>query len=231
MTDLVLLSGGLDSTTAVAMSADANRLGGAIAVDYGQRHRRELDAAAAVAKHYGVPLTTLDLRAWGRLLTGSALTDPTVAVPHGHYAAANMATTVVPNRNATFLMAAVGVAQANGHDVVVTAVHAGDHAVYADCRPAFIAAADRAARLSTDSAVGISAPFAYLSKTEIAAIAATVDAPLQLTWSCYEGGDAHCGRCGTCVERIEAFRDAGLVDPTRYVTDFTEEYRRVAETR
>lgn len=185
MSSVVLLSGGMDSATALAWATQRGPVVSVVSVDYGQRHRRELDAAAALAAHYGVRQVVLDLSSFAAALTGNALTDPTVPVPEGHYSAPSIAATVVPNRNATFLMAAAGVAAAAGADTVVTAVHAGDHPIYPDCRPEFIAAADHAV-------------------------------PYHLTWSCYQGGDIHCGRCGTCVERIEAFTDAGITDPTRY---------------
>lgn len=214
--DLVLLSGGLDSSTLLAASVAADRAGLALSVDYGQRHRRELDAAADVAAHYGVEHAVLDLTGWGALLTGSALTDPTVQVPHGHYADESMKATIVPNRNATLLMAACGVAIARGCTHVLTAVHAGDHPIYPDCRPAFIQAANVAAHTGTDGAVHIEAPFVHISKTDIARRAAELGVPVALTWSCYEGGDVHCGACGTCTERVEALRDGGVLDPTRY---------------
>lgn len=213
---VVLLSGGMDSTTALAW---ARRPVLALSVDYGQRHVRELRAAAAVAHHYGVRHEILDLTGWGRLLKGSSLTDPTVAVPEGHYAAPTMAATVVPNRNATMLMAAVGVAESIGAEQVVAAVHSGDHAVYADCRPEFIEAATRTAQVATDGKVRVYAPFVHISKTDIARVGAALEAPLHLSWSCYQGGERHCGRCGTCYERREAFRDARLVDPTEYESE------------
>jgi 7-cyano-7-deazaguanine synthase len=216
--DLVLLSGGLDSSTLLAHRAAQGTAAFALSVDYGQRHRRELDAAEAIAAHYNVRHAVLDMTGWGRLLTGSALTDPTVAVPHGHYADASMKATVVPNRNATLLMAAAGVALSNGCTHVLTAVHAGDHPVYPDCRPDFIQAADIAADLGTDGAVTIDAPFVNISKTDIAKQAAQLRLPVELTWSCYEGGVIHCGQCGTCVERREALTDAGVDDPTIYPT-------------
>lgn len=216
MSSIVLLSGGMDSATALAWTAARGPVTAAVSVDYGQRHRRELDAAAALAAHYGVRQVVLDLSSFAAALPGNALTDQTVPVPEGHYSAPSMAATVVPNRNATFLMAAAGVAAAAGADTVVTAVHAGDHPIYPDCRPEFIAAADHAARLGTGGAVGIAAPFCTITKTDIARIGADLAVPYHLTWSCYQGGDIHCGRCGTCVERIEAFTDAGITDPTRY---------------
>jgi 7-cyano-7-deazaguanine synthase len=216
LTDVVLLSGGLDSTTLLA--ANTKTTGLVLSVDYGQRHSRELEAAFAVAAHYGIEHQVLDLRSWGLLLTGSALTDPTVDVPHGHYADASMAATIVPNRNATMLMAAVGIAVTRGARRVLTAVHAGDHPVYPDCRPAFISAISYAALLATDGKATVAAPFSEITKTDIARLAGELNVPIGLTWSCYEGGDVHCGQCGTCVERIEALHDAGVTDPTMYRT-------------
>ena len=213
---VVLLSGGMDSSTALGLAYESTTPILALSVDYGQRHRVELESAAQIAAHYGVRHEILDLTGWGRLLSGSALTDPTVDVPHGHYAEPSMAITVVPNRNATMLMATVGVADALGADEVWAAVHAGDHAVYPDCRPEFIEAASHTARVATEERVKIVAPFVNATKTDIARIGHELNVPLHLTWSCYEGGTHHCGRCGTCVERIEAFRDAWVEDPTTY---------------
>ena len=216
-TTVVLLSGGLDSTVLVGWLLNQRNDVDTVSFDYGQRHRRELDAARAVAERYGVRHDVVDLTGVGRLLTGSALTDD-VAVPHGHYAADNMAATVVPNRNMILLSVAVGIAAARGHQSVATAVHAGDHAVYPDCRPEFTRMASMTAQAATEGYgdVDILAPFVRRSKTDIAGLGADLDAPLNLTWSCYEGGDRHCGRCGTCVERWEAFRNAGIDDPTDY---------------
>lgn len=216
MSDLVLLSGGMDSATALGAAAREDRAGAALAVDYGQRHVKELAAARTVADHYNVELIVLDFTSWGRLLVGSSLTDPAVKVPHGHYAAPSMAVTVVPNRNALLLMAAVGVADARGYGRVVTAVHAGDHTVYPDCRPEFIAAARVTAELATEGRVQIVAPFLDWSKAHIAELGGLLGVPYADTWSCYEGGERHCGRCGTCTERIEAFLAAGVFDPTSY---------------
>lgn len=204
----------MDSSTALALEAREGDARLAVSVDYGQRHRRELDAARDLAAYYGVPHEVLDLTGWGKLLKGSSLTDPDVEVPEGHYASPSMAITVVPNRNATMLMAAAGVALAVGASRVVTAVHSGDHAVYADCRPEFIQAASLASLLG--AGISISAPFVDISKTDIARLGGEIGVPFGLTWSCYKGGDLHCGKCGTCYERREAFEDAGLEDPTSY---------------
>ncbi len=207
---LALLSGGMDSTTLVAFTnAEA-----AVFVDYGQRHIRERRAAEAVASYYDITLHSLDLTSYGRNVR-SVLTDHDTEVPHGHYAADNMARTVVPNRNAVMLSAAAGVAASLGFTRVVTAVHSGDHAVYPDCREDFINALDVATRLACG--VEILAPFVRIDKTDIARMARIQGVPLGITWSCYEGGDLHCGRCGTCVERAEAIHNAGWPsDPTEY---------------
>lgn len=217
---IVLLSGGMDSAVLLADMLNRGHTVDALAVDYGQRHRRELTSAATMAAHYQVRFDVLDLTPVGKLLTGSALTDPAIEVPHGHYAAPSMAATIVPNRNAILLMIAVGVAAARKASYVATAVHAGDHPVYPDCRPAFIDAADHTARLATagHGDVHVIAPFASRTKTDIAILGDTLHVPFALTWSCYEGGDAHCGRCGTCTERREAFNQARIADPTRYAT-------------
>lgn len=217
MSRVVLFSGGMDSTAALAWALDRGPVAAAVSVDYGQRHVKELASARQIAAHYGVQHHVLDMTGWGRLLGGSALTDDSVEVPDGHYAADNMAVTVVPNRNATMLMAAAGIAQALGAQSVVTAVHGGDHAIYADCRPEFIQAASAASQLGTDGGVFIEAPFATISKTEIASLGHALGAPFGLSWSCYKGGLAHCGTCGTCVERREAFTNSGVQDPTTYL--------------
>ncbi len=151
--------------------------------------------------------------------SGSALTDD-VDVPHGHYAAENMAVTVVPNRNAIMLSIAYGVAVARGARIVAAAVHAGDHYVYPDCRPGFVEAFDRMQREAVegfgDPSLCLYAPFVHKTKAEIVEIGAALGVPYEDTWSCYEGGEVHCGLCGTCNERKEAFRLAGVPDPTEY---------------
>jgi 7-cyano-7-deazaguanine synthase len=225
MKSVVLLSGGLDSTVLVAHLLDSGDEVHTVSVDYGQRHRVELRAAHAVARYYGLPHDVVDLSPLGRLLSGSALTDPTVDVPDGHYADESMRATVVPNRNAIMISVAVGIAAARGFNRVATAVHAGDHPIYPDCRAEFIYAATMAAEYATVGYgdVTVVAPFVVHDKTWIAARGAELRAPLELTWSCYKGvpemAEAwHCGTCGTCTERREAFALAGVADPTPYLT-------------
>lgn len=216
MSTIVLLSGGMDSTVLATMEASHGPVE-AVSIHYGQRHVRELDAARAVAARLGIRHEVADLSVLRQHLTGSALTDD-IEVPHGHYAEETMRATVVPNRNAIMLSVAVGIAVSRGAGTVATAVHAGDHYVYPDCRPGFIQAISTAARLGTRGFgdVDITAPFVDLTKAQIALLGSEMGAPVGLSWSCYEGGDLHCGRCGTCVERSEAHRLAGVADPTAY---------------
>ena len=214
------LSGGLDSVTLAHQLAAEGKDLVAVSFHYGQRHAKELDAAAACAARIGAAHHIVDLRSVGALLTGSALTDSAVEVPEGHYTDETMASTVVPNRNAIMLSVAVGVAVARGASAVATAVHAGDHTIYPDCRPAFIEAIEHEARIANEGFIAegfrVLAPFLHASKADIVRAGAALDVPFETTWSCYVGGEVHCGRCGTCVERREAFDLAGVTDPTSY---------------
>jgi 7-cyano-7-deazaguanine synthase len=214
------VSGGLDSVTLAHVLADEGHDLLCVSFDYGQRHAKEVAYAKRCADRLGAEHHVVDLRSVGALLSGSALTDPDVEVPEGHYADASMAVTVVPNRNAIMLSVAVGVAVARSAAAVATAVHAGDHPIYPDCRPAFIEAVEREARIGNEGfavdGFRVLAPFVAVGKDEIVRRGAAVGVPFAETWSCYVGGDLHCGRCGTCVERREAFELAGVPDPTEY---------------
>lgn len=215
---VLAFSGGMDSTTLAAHYRHEGHDLLLISFDYGQRHARELAAAEAVAEYYAAEFHIIDLRSVGALLPGSALTDPAVPVPDGHYAEASMRTTVVPNRNAIMANICAGIACARRAPVVALGIHAGDHAVYPDCRPPFLTALNESVTTALDGfpTPRIEAPFIGLSKTNIALVAAGLAAPLHLSWSCYKGGSIHCGTCGTCTERREAFTEAGLPDPTEY---------------
>ena len=218
MKTVVLFSGGLDSTALLALLKDQRRDLVAISFDYGQRHRRELDAARAVVERLGISHRILDIRSLTSVMQGSALTSENVAVPHGHYEEQSMQATVVPNRNMIFLSLAFAEAIQVGADRVAYGAHAGDHAIYPDCRPEFVRAMGEAARLCHYRPIELETPFVEIRKEEIVHLGAEVGAPFELTWSCYEGGERHCGRCGTCVERREAFSLAGISDPTDYAT-------------
>lgn len=214
---LVICSGGLDSVSLAHRVAAEHELIGLLSFDYGQRHKKELGFAAGCARRLGVPHQIVDIREIGRSLTGSALTD-NVEVPDGHYAQDTMKITVVPNRNAIMLTIAFGVASARKAEAVATAVHGGDHFIYPDCRPGFIDAfqmmQDRA--LDGYADIWLYAPYVRRSKADIVADGTKHRVLFAETWSCYKGGEHHCGRCGTCVERREAFDLAGIDDPTVY---------------
>ena len=217
MKTIVICSGGLDSVSLAYKVATENTLHSLLSFDYGQRHKKELDYAATCAAVLDVPHQIIDIRTIGASLTGSALTDD-IDVPDGHYAEDSMKVTVVPNRNAIMLAIAFGVAAAQKADVVATAVHGGDHFIYPDCRPGFIDAFQTMQNQALDgyASVELYTPFVNGSKADIVTAGAKYNTPFADTWSCYKGGEKHCGRCGTCVERIEAFAHAGVDDPTEY---------------
>lgn len=221
MVSVVVWSGGLDSTVLLwdAMERAARREDvHALSVDYGQRHRRELDAAHRIATRHGVQHTTVPLDGLRAVMRGSSQTDD-VAVPHGHYADESMRTTVVPNRN--MILIAVGIAHAIsvGAERVMYAAHVGDHAVYPDCREVFAEAMDFAASVCHYEPIRLWRPFIGMTKADIVRRGAELGAPMAETWSCYEGGELHCGQCGTCVERREAFVLAAVEDGTQYKED------------
>ena len=217
MKTIVICSGGLDSVSLAYKVAAENTLHSLLSFDYGQRHKKELDYADTCAAALNVPHQIIDIRTIGASLTGSALTDD-IDVPDGHYAEESMKVTVVPNRNAIMLAIAFGVAAAQKADAVATAVHGGDHFIYPDCRPGFIDAFQIMQNQALDgyASVELYTPFVNGSKSDIVTAGAMHNTPFADTWSCYKGGEKHCGRCGTCVERIEAFAHAGVVDPTEY---------------
>ncbi len=207
----------MDSVTLAHRIAQDHELAGLISFDYGQRHRKELDFAALCAEELGTEHILMDISNIGRQLTGSALTDD-VDVPDGHYAEDTMKITVVPNRNAIMLAIAYGIAASRGADTVATAVHGGDHFIYPDCRPAFTSSFQTMQRYALDgyAEIDLFTPYVSISKADIAAEGLRLGVDYRKTWSCYKGGDTHCGRCGTCVERREAFHLAGGIDPTDY---------------
>jgi 7-cyano-7-deazaguanine synthase len=216
MRTLVLHSGGLDSTV-LLYKANAVGEAASISLHYGQRHEKELAAASHIASLLGVPHVQFAL-AMGPILANSrsALVNKNVAVPEGHYEDESMKATVVPNRNMLLLATAAAYGIANGYDTLAYAAHAGDHAIYPDCRPKFIDAMAEALSLCDWNPAKLYTPFARLTKADIVKLGDTLDVPMSLTWSCYNGRERHCGRCGTCVERIEAFKLAGVQDRTLY---------------
>ncbi len=215
MRTALIYSGGLDSTVLLYhLRAEGHEVR-CLGIDYGQRHRRELEAAAAICRRLGTEYRIANLGALRSLLGGSALTGE-VPVPDGHYTEESMKQTVVPNRNMIMLAVAIGWAVSLQYDAVAYAAHAGDHTIYPDCRPEFADAMDRAAALCDWHPVRLLRPFIARTKADIVRLGAALGVPFEQTWSCYRGGEYHCGRCGTCVERREAFALAGVGDPTTY---------------
>jgi 7-cyano-7-deazaguanine synthase len=217
---VIVASGGMDSATLAYYYASKGYKLTLVGFNYGQRHKKELDYLKLIGERLDAEVKVVDLSNLASALHGSSLTSSDVEVPDGHYAEETMRATVVPNRNAIMLSIATGIAVAEGASIVATGVHAGDHYIYPDCRPAFIDALSIAFKVGTDGHApddfALVAPFVEISKADIAALGRDLNVDYSLTWSCYKGGDYHCGRCGTCVERVEAFLESGQEDPTIY---------------
>lgn len=217
---VAIVSGGMDSATLLYHLISKGYQVHVVSFDYGQRHKKELDAAALFCKRLSVQHTILNLAFIQPLLTGSALTDQTVDVPHGYYAEENMRLTVVPNRNMMMLSIAGAIAVAEKANILALAVHAGDHFIYPDCRPEFIEAMNQALQVGNEghsaSDFQLYAPYLHVTKVEIAQEGARLGVPYEDTWTCYEGGAIHCGVCGSCQERRDGFLKAGIPDPTVY---------------
>lgn len=224
MKAIVVASGGMDSATAAYQYAHRGWELHLVGFDYGQRHVKELSALMALGERLSAPVTVIDLKAIGEFLGRNSLTSEST-VPDGHYREETMRQTVVPNRNAIMINIAAGIAQAEGAELVVTGVHSGDHYIYPDCRPQFINAIKQSISFATDGAVALDAPFINLSKADIVKEGARLGVPYEMTWSCYKGGAQHCGTCGTCFERKEAFVVAGVPDPTKYIEEGFEWYQ------
>ena len=219
MKTIVTYSGGLDSTVLLYhLLAEGHKVS-ALSVNYGQRHSIELERAAEICRRLDIPFETVDLSSINSLLSGSSLTSPEIEVAEGHYTEENMKTTVVPNRNMILLSLAAAKAISTGASQVAYAAHRGDHAIYPDCRNEFADAMAQAISLCDWQDIELSRPFVHWTKADIVHRGAELQVPFELTWSCYKGGEKHCGRCGTCVERREAFYLAGVKDPTKYEDD------------
>ncbi len=215
---VVLCSGGMDSVTALHWARREHEVVAAVSFDYGAKHNhRELPFAAEHARALGVRHEVIALDFVNRLFASDLLKSGG-AIPEGHYEAENMKQTVVPFRNAILLAIACGFAESAGAEGLVIAAHGGDHAIYPDCREEFMRAMGDAMRLGTYAQVRLLRPFIALTKGRIAAEGAKLGVDFARTWSCYKGGAIHCGKCGTCVERREAFAEAGLADPTEYAS-------------
>lgn len=218
-TAVAIFSGGLDSTTMLYhMIANGWTIKSAVTFYYGQKHKKEIEYAMRTCSKLGIRHHIIDLDASGMTsafnegdTTRSLLSDSEDAIPEGHYSEQSMKATVVPNRNMIMISIAGGIAVAENAQCVAVGVHQGDHFIYPDCREPFIFAAAKALVLGNEGfgdMRGIIAPFLDGDKTRIAIEALRLNVPIHESWSCYKGDDIHCGRCGTCVERLEALHDA-----------------------
>lgn len=214
---LVVLSGGIDSTTllyeSLSLGEDAIY---ALSVDYGQRHSKELEAAARICGGLGIDHTIVDAFSVGHLIMGGNALTGEAEVPHGHFEDVSMKATVVPNRNMILLaIAGAKAVQIKAHKIFYGA-HFGDHSVYPDCRKPFIDAIAGALAVCDYHPIALIAPFWKATKADIVKLGLRCGVPFELTWSCYEGREKACGRCGACVERLEAFHKNDTIDPIQY---------------
>jgi len=211
---VMLLSGGVDSATLAYYLLKQHQEVYALTVDYGQKHFKELRAAVEIAHAAGISWKVLDLRTLQPLLKSALTTnDP---IPEGHYTAESQKLTVVPNRNAILLNIAAGYAISIGANTIAYAAHRNDRTIYPDCRPEFVGALQAALDAGTDADLLVYAPFINMTKAQIVELGISLNVPFELTWSCYKGGQKACGRCGTCVERLEAFALNHVKDPIEY---------------
>jgi 7-cyano-7-deazaguanine synthase len=216
MKAVVLVSGGMDSVTALHHAAREHEVVAGLSFDYGSKHNaRELPCARRHCEALGLRHETVALPFVGCLFR-SHLLEGGGEIPDGHYEAETMKLTVVPFRNGILLAIAAGFAESVGAEAVVIAAHSGDHAIYPDCREAFMSPMAEALREGTDARIELLRPFIDQRKEDIVAIGAAMGIDYAQTWSCYKGGEVHCGVCGTCTERKEAFALAGIDDPTVY---------------
>lgn len=216
---VVLISGGMDSVAALYKAKTDTKVIACLSFHYGSKHNdREIPFAKWHADKLGIPHLTIPLAFIGEQFE-SDLLKKGGEIPKGHYEEQSMKKTVVPFRNGIMLSIAGGFAESKGADGLVIAAHSGDHAIYPDCREEFMKAMGDAIRLGTYVEVELLRPFIALTKAEIAAEGARLGVDFSKTWSCYVGGATHCGECGTCVERREAFQLAGLFDPTEYISE------------
>jgi 7-cyano-7-deazaguanine synthase len=211
---VIIVSGGMDSITLLYDKKDSIALG--ISFDYGSNHNaREIPFAKMHCERLGIPHIVIPLHFFKDYFKSSLL-EGADAIPEGNYDEENMKSTVVPFRNGIMLAIACGIAESHNLKHVMMANHSGDHTIYPDCRPEFVRAMSEATKAGTFVGVDIVAPYTGITKADIARIGKRLGIDYAETWSCYKGGEVHCGQCGTCRERKEALRDAGIDDKTVY---------------
>ncbi len=212
---VVIYSGGMDSFTVLNRALKDGKEVYALSFDYGQRHVKELEYAASVCKSLNIHHKIIDISAINQLLGGSSLTD-NIDIPEGHYEAENMKSTIVPNRNMILLSLAVGYAVSVKAAQVYYGAHSGDHAIYPDCRPEFVQKMNDVCLIANYDAVEIFSPYLNVSKIDILTDGIKMGLDYSTTWTCYNGREKACGKCGACQERLEAFEKNGIVDPIEY---------------
>lgn len=212
---VVIYSGGMDSFTVLNKAIAEGKEVYALTFNYGQRHVKEIEVARKVCEHLGVSHKVIDIREINSLLAGSSLTDD-IEIPEGHYEEESMKSTVVPNRNMVLLSLAIADAVSLKASEVYYGAHSGDHAIYPDCRPEFVKKMNEVSLLANYEPVHIVTPYLNNSKIEILADGLRMGLDYSDTWTCYNGREKACGKCGACVERLEAFRENGVDDPLEY---------------
>ena len=212
---VVIYSGGMDSFTVLNRAVKDGKEVYALSFNYGQRHVKELVCASNVCQQLNIHHKVIDISAINQLLAGSSLTDD-IDIPEGHYEAENMKSTIVPNRNMILLSLAVAYAVSVGASQVYYGAHSGDHAIYPDCRPEFVKKMNDVCLIANYDAVEIFSPYLHVDKTAILADGLAMGLDYSNTWTCYNGREKACGKCGACQERLEAFRDNNAQDPLSY---------------
>lgn len=212
---VVIYSGGMDSFTVLNRALKDGKEVFALSFDYGQRHVKELECASSVCTLLNIKHKVIDISSINQLLAGSSLTDD-IDIPEGHYEAENMKSTIVPNRNMILLSLAVGYAVSVGASQVYYGAHSGDHAIYPDCRPEFVQKMNDVCHIANYESVEIFSPYLTVNKTAILADGISMGLDYSDTWTCYNGREKACGKCGSCQERLEAFNDNNVVDPIEY---------------
>ena len=212
---VVIFSGGMDSFTVLNLAVKQGLEVFALSFDYGQKHKKELDYAASACKTLGVKHKVVDISAINQLIGGSSLTSD-IEVAEGHYEEESMKSTVVPNRNMILLSMAVGYAVSISANKVYYGAHAGDHAIYPDCRPEFVHKMNDVCAIANYEAVEIITPYLDVTKTAILTAGLEMGLDYNQTWTCYNGREKACGKCGACQERLEAFTENGINDPLLY---------------
>ncbi|PYF84724.1 preQ(0) biosynthesis protein QueC [Marinomonas alcarazii] len=212
---VVVYSGGMDSFTVLNTAIQNGLDVYALSFNYGQKHSKELEVAARVCNELGVTHKVVDITAINSLMANSSLTSD-AEIPEGHYEDDNMKSTVVPNRNMVLLSMAIAYAVSLEAGKVYYGAHSGDHHIYPDCRPEFVEAMNAVSKIANYQSVEIVTPFLHSSKGEILKAGLEMNLNYANTWTCYNGREKSCGKCGACYERLEAFAEQGTTDPLDY---------------